>query len=128
MFATAADVQTRIGRALSAEELATVELLLQSVQAEIELAIGKSQSDLSPEPPILKAIAIEAVARRGSVPNGEQSATESIGAYSYTVRYGGGGDLLTLSEELKAKRAVWGSNSGSGRAESLIHDYTETDV
>lgn len=128
-FATEEDIATRLGRALTATEAGQAELLLELATALIAGACGKDDAwaaAYTPTPVIVKAFCVELVARVMSNPTGLASLSETLGQYSNTQRFRdaavGGGMFLTDLEERVIRRAVFGRNTASARAESIVDD------
>lgn len=129
-FATRADVQTRLGRALTSGEEDQVDLLLVLSTGAIAEACDKDLdwvADLDTVPQMLRILCMELTVRVLLNPQGLKSGSESLGAYSRSGTYAGTGMLeLTESEGRLARRAVYGSNSASSRPLSTtdeVYDY-----
>jgi len=80
-------------------------------------------------PPLLRVIAIELVARAMANPQGAQSTSESLGAYSYTERFqdgaSGGGLWLTGPEEMLLRRAVFGNMSATTMPATSLDQFMD---
>ena len=126
-FAIVEDVETRLGLSLTGDERIRVELLLDSATAVIAEVVGKDEADIDPVPPVVEFVAVEVAARMLNTSPGVQSEQESLGAFSYSRTYkrDGGGVLLTKSEELLVRKAVYGGTSGSVRIRSHVDDIYE---
>lgn len=127
-FATTEDVGARLGRALTAGEESSVELLLDGATAVIAETAGKDDdwaTDLSPVPSMLRFLAVELTCRALANPNALDRLQEQVGSTSYSAafRTDGGGLLLTKTEELLVRRVVHGRTSGSARVESVTSDF-----
>jgi hypothetical protein len=118
-FCTPADIATRLARDLTTAEASTVEMLCELVTTEIAAAADKAAdwpASLTEIHPTLRTIAVEVVARTMRNPDGFSSTSETLGAYTYTQRYGdegiGGGHVgdlaLTAAERRRVRRAVFG--------------------
>ncbi|MGZ6587877.1 MAG: hypothetical protein ACXVHX_26705 [Solirubrobacteraceae bacterium] len=123
-FATADDVVPRLGRALTTTEQGLLDLAT-SVIAD---AVDKDDAwaaALSPVPVALKLLCIELVFRGVTNPTGATSLHEGLGAYQHAERYSikeeQGAFALTDAETLRARRAVYGSNARSARADDLAN-------
>lgn len=131
-FATADDIAQRRGRTFTEDERAMADLLCEAATAVITDAAGKTDAwadTLDPVPRILKFVAIEVVARVMPNPDGLRSFQEQLGAYSHSESYRdvatGGGLLLTQSEVLLVRRAVWGTTSGSVKVASAATEIAD---
>lgn len=112
-FATVEDVVVRLGRALTADEAAMAQQVIDSVTGQIIDTLKEDQEwadALDPVPVVFKTLCIEKVIAVGSNPQGLDSRTETLGAYSHTERYVGGeyvGAVLLTDEERRCiRRAV----------------------
>ena len=131
-FATAEDVATRLGRALTATEAATAEMLIEAATAVIAEAASKNDAwatALTPVPNMLKFLAVEVVVRAMANPEALSRFQEQLGAYSSTKAFAtvtaGGGLMLTDVETNLVRRTVYGTLSGSVRVESLADDVAD---
>lgn len=131
-FATAEDIATRLGRDLTAAEGGQAELLIELATGLIAGACGKDDAwaaAYTPVPAIVKLFCVELVVR--SMPNAAalESVSESLGQYSTTQRFrdaaAGGGMALSDLEERVIRRAVFGSNSGSAKTESVATELAD---
>lgn len=125
-YAEASDIETRLrprlGREFTDDEEAAADLLCEAASAVIDDAVGQTPKDV---PPVLRFIAIEVVCRAMANPQGLISEQEGLGAYSYAQRFASGegaGLWLTELEERMARRAVYGSLTGSVEVESIASD------
>ena len=133
-FATLNDLAVLMGKAdedeFTAAEAAKGTLLLELATGLITAGVGKTDEwaeDLTPVPMILRIVTLGAVFRvmdrSVNNPTGASSESETLGAYSHTVRYGensGSSDhaeTLSISisdaEMLMCRRAVWGRLSAT---------------
>lgn len=130
-FATRTDVQTRLGRLLTAAEADQADLLLELATGALAEACDKDTdwaTALTPVPEMLRILCMEVVVRVLLNPAGLKSGSESLGAYSRSGTYADGAGALALTdhEERLARRAVHGSNSGSSRPASTateVYDF-----
>lgn len=124
-LATTADIAAYLGRDLGEAETTSVESLIAAADAVIAAAADIAVDDLDgTTDTILPIIAKRIVCRALANPQGIASLQEQLGQYGNTVRFrdiNAGGDLLlTDREELIVRRAVHGTNSGSGSGRSMI--------
>lgn len=125
---TNADIGTRLARTLSTAETDQADLLIDQAIAAVADAAGKDDDwadALDPIPAALAGIVIEAVARAISAPIGVRSTQEQLGAYSHSESYNdqlAQGLQLTPAEERRARRIIFGSNSGSATLPSVLDD------
>lgn len=130
---TNADIALRLARDLSAAEEAQADLLLEQAIAAVADACGLDDdwaAALTPIPAALAGLVIELVARTMAVPIGVRSTQEQLGQYSHTESYPdafAGGLQLTDVEERRARRIVFGSNTATTRAESILNDVYDLD-
>ena len=122
-FATPSDVSVRLGRALTDAEEAFAEAIIDDVTGLIAEHLGEDDAwatALDPVPRTFKTICVEKAILLGSNPNGLAARSETLGSSSEseTFRRESGGIALSDEEELKIRRAYYGSNSGSSRPES----------
>jgi hypothetical protein len=130
-FAKAEDVETRLGRSLTAQEESTAEAVIATVTGLIVDCVDRDAEwakDLDPVPEALKAICVEKV--RAEIVNsaGVRSQSETLGAHqrSETFRSSSeAGIFLTPFEERQVMRAVYGKNSGSSTPRSLVDRVIE---
>lgn len=125
-FATAAHLQARMGRATAYadEQLAQVEILLELATGEILGAVSKTPAWAAEQdeiPSVLRSLCIELVVRVLMNPGGVRSESESLGAHQHAVTFadGMGAIVLTDEEVLRARRAVYGSNTASVRSDTF---------
>lgn len=124
-FAKPEDVAARLGRDLTGSEDKSVPVLLEFASAVIAEAVEKDEETFSEVPTLLKLMAVELVLRAQANPRGVSSTEKTLGQYSHAERYreGKGMDmLLSNTEELMLRRAVWGRTTTSQRVESHIDD------
>lgn len=131
-FATGEDVATRLGRDLTADETAQAEFLTELATGLIAGACGKNDAwaaALTPVPSILNLYCVELAVRSMPNPTGLASQTESLGQYSHTERFrdSAAGEAMALTdlEERVIRRAVFGTNSGSAKTESIATEIAE---
>ena len=121
---TNADIGTRLARALTTAEEEQADLLLEQAIAAVADACGKDDdwsADLDPVPAALAGIVIEAVARTISAPVGVRSQSLGQWSESYPDQLAQGLQL-SPAEERRARRIVFGSNSGSATLPSVLDD------
>lgn len=135
-FATADDVATRLGRALTAAEIALSEYVIASVTGQIVTIAGRDAAwatALTDVPPIVKALCVEKAIAVGSNPSGLQAHSEQLGQASENKTFRRRDlpeILLTPEEELLVTEALYGSG-GSVPVESAVDaliEYAETGV
>jgi hypothetical protein len=130
-FCTVTDIATRLGRNLTTDEQSTVQMLCDLVTNEMCAAADKDADypgSLTEIPLPLRSIAIDVVTRVMLNPQGYSSTSETLGAYSYTQRYGSSGDgaggptgiALTPAEERRVRRAVFGASVASIEVPSIF--------
>lgn len=130
-FCTPADIATRLGRDLTEAEQATATMLCELVTDQVAAAVDEDAdwaAALDPIPLPLRAIAIDVVHRVMRNPSGYSSTSETLGAYSYTQRYGSdsgdagaaGGFTLTPAEARRVRRAVFGASVASIEVASIF--------
>lgn len=128
-FASIEDVALRLGRDLTDSEESSVELLLNLASAAIRSAVDKPDDWMpDPVPDLVRGFTIELTCRAMANPEGLFSKSETIGSYSYTNSFSKdrpSGLSLTDDEVLALRRAVWKSNSGSARADSIATGLPE---
>lgn len=130
---TNTDITTRLARDLTSDETAQADLLIDQAIALITAACDKTDDwadALDPVPAALASIVIEAVARAMSAPIGLRSSQETLGSYSHSESYPdqlAQGIALTAGEELRARRIVFGSSSGSSRPANVLDDLYDLD-
>lgn len=119
VFAEVADVEARLGRELAEGERDAARLILEVVSGMIWEAADKDvawASALEPVPALLRALAIEKAVGAVANPTNLASASETLGAYSYSETYPRALDVgvfLTADEERAVRRAVYGSGATS---------------
>jgi hypothetical protein len=127
-LATTTDVETRLGRSLTAAEEAMAEQVLELVEGMILEITGADEP--SPVPLYYKALCIEKVIMVGTNPNGLASESETLGAHSHSRTFQRASDIgvfLTDSEERTIRRIANNKVSGSSRPHSLPHDVYVTE-
>lgn len=129
-FTTTDEVAIRLGGiTLTAEQTAQAQLLIELATGIIADGVGKTDewaAELDPVPIIIRSVTLEAIWRvmAPSVnnPSGASSESETLGAYSHTVRYGENGYSahaevaglgVTDAEMRKCRLAVWGRLSAT---------------
>jgi hypothetical protein len=121
---TNADIATRLARTLTTAEEEQADLLLEQAIAAVADACGKDDdwsAALTPIPAALAGIVIEVVARAISAPVGVRSQSLGQWSESYPDQLAQGLQL-TPAEERRARRIVFGSNSGSATLPSVLDD------
>lgn len=112
-----------------AAELARCQLLIDLATDTILAEVGKDAAwaAQTPVPDGLRSLCIEMVARVMVNPSGVRSESEQLGSWQRSVSYSDSGHQLEMSqsERLRARAAVYGSNSGSAQATSLADDLAE---
>lgn len=120
------DVAKRLGRFLTDSEEVQVNTLIITATNNIYAAVDKPSTwvPAADVRDFLSGLCVELVVRGMPNPHGLASQSESLGAHSVTQAYSrdipGSGITLTAAEELAARRIVYGSNSGSAHARSVI--------
>lgn len=98
-LATAADVEARLGRTLTAAEAAKVPGMLEEASALVIGYLGCDPTDTSVEPPTVPAAVAIAVSRMvartleqtaAAGASGSEATTNTTGPFSQTVRFGAG--------------------------------------
>jgi len=127
-FANAIDVSIRLGRVITDSEEVQITALLNAVGASIALAVGKDEADIA-DNNVLRYVSVEAVLRSFLNPEGLVTESESLGSYQYRKERSAdresGGVMLTESEALLVRRAVYGTMTGSSRLRSHVDDVYE---
>ncbi len=124
-FATADDVETRRGSALSADQTALAEQVIETVTGLIADVAGYGPawaSSLDPVPAYYKALCVEKAVDVLARPE-SAIASETLGAHSvtYARESDGAGIFLSEREELNIRR-LSGSVSGSVHVQALPAD------
>lgn len=130
-FCTVADVATRLGRTLTENEASSAAMFCELVTGEIAAAVDKGAdwpATLEDIPSPLRSIALDVVSRLLLNPTGLSSTSETLGAYSYTQRFGadtmpqavGSGVSLTAAEKRRVRRAVFGASVDSIEVASIF--------
>lgn len=123
-FATTTDLAALLGRTFTDDEETQAALLLDLSTGAIAAGVDKDDDwagALDPVPSVLRALCL-AVARRVMVnPAGARSQSEQLGAFQHSESFTDGSAELMLTdiETLAARRAVYGTNSGSSRVSTL---------
>lgn len=119
-FCTPGDIAGRLGRDLTAVEAVQVPVLITSVTGLVAAACDKTDAwatALTPVPPGVRVVSIEAVIRVLLNPAGVRSETEQLGQHQHSVSFadgtGGAGIYLTPPEEIRVRRAVFGASSAT---------------
>lgn len=122
MLATADDIAARLGRSLGANETDPVALLLEMASASIAAAVDKDD-DWAPDPVpgLVKAICVELVCRAMANPQNLLQMQEGLGAHNIHMRFRPDGILPNEMETRMLRRAVFGSNTASARANDLAN-------
>lgn len=130
-FATAADVQTRIGRTLTVAEEATAEQVIETVTGLIADAVDRDSAwaaALDPVPAVVRGLCIEKAVGALANPLNLAAESKTLGSYSSArtfPRVQDVGVFLTPVEERIAINAIYGSSSGSGPTESVMDDLLD---
>lgn len=132
-FADAADVGIRLGRALTDEETATAELIIELVEGLIADAVGENAAwvtGLSPVPGVLRVLCIEKAVAAISNPSSAASWSEQLGQWQRSETYPRAADVglfLSETEQRLARRAAGLAPSASSRPASLVGDFHPED-
>jgi hypothetical protein len=127
-LATVRDIALRLGRYLTESEEVQAASLITSATSNIYAAVDKSPAWVPPADVVgfLNGLCVELVARAMPNPHALASESETLGAHSVTQAYSrdipGSGIMLTAAEELATRRIVYGTTTGSARADSLATD------
>jgi hypothetical protein len=124
-FAKTEDVAARLGRDLTEAEKTSYGTLLEFASAVIEEAVEKAEDAFTEVPKLLQMMAVELSLRGAANPKGIESTEKTLGQYSHAERYRaaqGADMLLSQTEELMLRRAVWGRTTTSQRVEGHIDD------
>lgn len=125
-LATADDVATRLGRILTTAEEASAELVIEVVTGLLADATSKTSAQLDTLAlPALRLIVIEKAVSAIVNPENVASLSEQLGAYQHSQTFPRASDVgiyLTDTEERLARRAVWGTNTGSVRLGSIFEE------
>lgn len=134
-FAETTDIAARLGRDLTDSEETTYESLLEGATSLIAEAAGKDDAwaeDLEPVPTVIKTLTVSVALRAKSNEDGAESETETLGAYSHTVRFSTGDigasfGLWLTDDEVALVRRVFKSGRASGSAilGSILDDIPE---
>ena len=110
------------------------ELLLELATLAIAGACDKDDawaSALTPVPAIVRVTCIEAAVRVLVNPTGARSVSQQLGSYQRSESFhanfdpAAAGIQLTDAEELRVRRAVFGTSSGSSQARSVASDIAD---
>jgi hypothetical protein len=131
-LATADDIATRLGRALTAAERAFAEQTIATVTGLIADAVSRDVAwadALDPVPPSLKGLCVEKVIAVGSNPQGLRAESESLGEHEHsrTFATGGAGSatvFLTREEIRTVRRAL---KLGTFQSVTLATPYSGDD-
>lgn len=126
-FITQGDVEARLLRPLTTTEATYIDALITQATDAISAAVDKTtdwSDELDPVPAAITALCVTLVTRVLLNPAGAQSTSETLGSHQYSASYGAGtaGLTLTTAERLEARRAVYGSTTGSARLGALIDE------
>jgi predicted pyridoxine 5'-phosphate oxidase superfamily flavin-nucleotide-binding protein len=130
-FATVEQLAQRLGRTFTEAETTQATALLGLAQLAIAAACDKDDTwadELDPVPAALQITCIEIAVRIMSNPSGARSRSERLGQYEVSESFhanfdpAAAGITLTDREELRCRRAVYGSASGSVRVKSVTQD------
>lgn len=129
-FCSLDDMAARLGvTEWTAAEQTRCQLLIGLATDTILAEVGKDAAwaARTPVPDGLRSLCIEMVARVMVNPSGVRSESEQLGSWQRSVSYSDSGHQLEMSqsERLRARAAVYGSNSGSAQATSLADDLAE---
>ena len=134
VFATYADVATRMGVTLTSAQQAQATAVIAMVEDLIAEAVYKDSdwaAALDPVPATLTNICVEKAILSLANPKGLESETETLGAYSHTERFNtkesiaAMGIFLNAADRAKARRAVYGSNVSTVRTATVLEEYLE---
>lgn len=119
-FATSADVSERLGRTLTATEIAQAEGVIATVTGLILDEVDQDQAwgaALSPVPPALKGLCVSKAIIALSNPNGVATTSETLGQHTYSQTFprslDGMSIFLSPQEGRLARQAVYGTLTGS---------------
>lgn len=122
-FAAHSDVQTRLGRDLTADEQDTATAVIATVEGLIVEVSGEAAPSTAPA--YYKALCVEKAIGAITNPENVASRSESLGAHSHSQTFPrdlDSGIFLTEREEYVIRRIANNAVSGSSRPHSLIHD------
>lgn len=123
-FASTANIASRFGRELSASEEAAATFLLAGATSAIAEAVDKDDDwadALDPVPGFINLMCVELTCRAMANPQMLVSMQESLGAHNYSVRFSEYGIFPTDAEARRLRRAVYGTNAGSARANNIAN-------
>lgn len=129
-FATAEDVERRMGRALSDSETDVAEMVIETVSGLIVGLVGEDDDwadALDPVPPYFRALCVEKVVTVLSNPEGLASFSEQLGEYQHSGTYPRASDIglfLSDSERREVRRAL----GGTFRAVTIESPYSGSDT
>ena len=127
-FATAADVEARLGRDLTVAEEAAAEAVIETVTGLVLEVAGTAES--SPVPTYYTALAVEKAVGAISNPSNLASESETLGAHTHAQTFPRSLDLgvfLSEREEYQVRRIANGLVSSSTRTHALPHDVYVTE-
>jgi hypothetical protein len=126
-FADPADVGVRLGRALTDDETAQAQLVIELTQNLIADVVGESSDwadTLTPVPGVLRALCLDKAVGTITNPSGAASWSKTLGAAQKSETYPRETDVyLSEREERLARRAVGLAPSGSSRPKSIVGDF-----
>lgn len=131
MFASADDLFLRLDiQSPTEHQTARAELLLDQATGAITAAVDKDEDWAADYevPHAIEGLCLDVAARAFNAAPGLRSQSETLGAHTHAVSYpdqAASGVELTDAEQLKARRIVFGTNSGGARAESMADDLAE---
>jgi len=124
-LATSEDVETRLQRDLTDDEVSLSEQVIETVTGLIADAVDQTVAWVEarePASPVLRALCVERVITAISNPANLSSDSETLGTHTYSQTHRrpseGGGLELTDAEERMASRAVYGTTSAVGSVDS----------
>ena len=125
-FATASEVETRLGRDLTGEETAQVEAVLDGIGGLIRDEVGKPP-DWTPTsvPAAFGELSIQKAILALVNPNNLASTSRTLGAFAESMtfqREQDGGVFLSRDEGRRMRRAYYGTSAASARMRSQLVD------
>lgn len=130
-FATASDVETRLGRDLTTEETAQATATIATVTGLIAEAVYQDDAwaaALTPIPTTLSTICVEKAISVIANPTNIASGSETLGAYQVSQTYPRSSDIgvfLSAGERSRVRRAVYGSQITDVRTPTELEDFLE---
>lgn len=130
-FATASDVATRLGRALTDDETDQATAAIVTVTGLIVEAVYQDDAwaaALDPVPTTLSTICIEKAISVIANPTNIASGSETLGAHQVSQTYPRSSDVgvfLSAGERTRARRAVYGSQITDVRTPTELEDFLE---